>query len=413
MTHAQATTTPEVAEVSFRTLETFARGQIQSWLQALLEEEVDELLGRRRYQRRAAGEPARPAYRNGHGKPRRLALSSGTLSVRRPRVRGLEQRFESRILPRFRRHSDQVGDLLPELYLHGLAERDFELALRGLLGAGAPLSASSIGRLKERWQAEYSAWRQRPIEGELVYLWADGIYVKAGLEKEKAALLVVIGAFADGTKQVLAVEAGWRESKDSWLGVLRSLRERGLTPPRLVVADGALGLWAALAELGWTCAEQRCWNHKLMNVLDALPRKEQPAARELLRRIPAADTRAEAEQRRDAFVKRYRDRHPKACETLTRDWERMVAFYGFPREHWKHLRTSNVIESPFHAVRLRTSAAKRYKRVDCAEAILWKLLLVAEKTFRKLDATQLLPSVAAGDSYVDGIKSKKNARTAA
>jgi len=413
MTHAQPTTTPEVAAVSFRTLETFARGQIQCWLQALLEEEVDELLGRRRYARRPAAGPARAAYRNGHGKPRRLALSSGTLSVRRPRVRGLEQRFESRILPLFRRHSDEVGDLLPELYLHGLAERDFELALRGLLGEGAPLSASSIGRLKERWREDYRAWRQRPIEGELVYLWADGIYVKAGLETEKAALLVVIGAFADGSKRVLAVEAGWRESKESWLVVLRSLIQRGLSPPRLVVADGALGLWAALAELGWTAGEQRCWNHKLMNVLDALPRKEQAGARELLRRIPAATTRAEAEQRRDDFVQRYGQRHAKACETLTRDWERMVAFYGFPREHWKHLRTSNVIESPFHAVRLRTSAAKRYKRVDCAEAILWKLLLVAEKTFRKLDATQLLPSVAAGDTYVDGIKSKKKTRTAA
>lgn len=222
----------------------------------------------------------------------------------------------------------------------------------------------------------------------------------------------MIGAFSDGTKRVLAVEAGWRESTESWLDVLRSLVRRGLDAPRLVVADGALGLWAAIAELGWECHEQRCWNHKLTNVIDALPKKEQPAASELLRKIPTAETREGAEKLPDDFVKRHRARHPKACERLASDWERMIGFYSFPKEHWKHLRTSNVVESPFHAVRLRTSAAKRYKRTDNAEAIIWKLLMLAERTFRKLDAPQLLPSVAAGEVYVNGIKSKKN-RTAA
>jgi transposase-like protein len=407
----EAITTPAIEATTFESLEMFARSQIQTWLQQLLEEEIGELLGRDRYERRE-GVDVPLGYRNGHGKPRRLSMSCGTITVRRPRVRGLEERFESRILPLFKRRTEEVGELLPQLYLHGLAERDFELALRGLLGDGAPLSPSSIGRLKERWLEEYRTWRQRPIEGELVYLWADGIYVKAGLEKEKAALLVVIGAFSDGTKRVLAVEAGWRESTESWLDVLRSLVRRGLDAPRLVVADGALGLWAAIAQLGWECREQRCWNHKLTNVLDALPKKEQPAASELLRKIPTAETREAAEKMRDDFVKRHRARHPKACERLESDWERMISFYSFPKEHWKHLRTSNVIESPFHAVRLRTSASKRYRRTDNAEAIIWKLLMLAERTFRKLDAPQLLPSVAAGDVYVNGIKSKKN-RTAA
>ena len=403
----EAITTPAVESTTFESLEMFARSQIQTWLQQLLEEEVGELLGRDRYERRE-GVDVPLGYRNGHGKPRRLSMSCGTITIRRPRVRGLEERFESRILPLFKRRTQEVGELLPQLYLHGLAERDFELALRGLLGDGAPLSPSSIARLKERWLEEYRTWRQRPIEGELVYLWADGIYVKAGLEKEKAALLVVIGAFSDGTKRVLAVEAGWRESTESWLDVLRSLVRRGLDAPRLVVADGALGLWAAIAQLGWECHEQRCWNHKLTNVLDALPKKEQPAGSELLRKIPAAETREAAEKLRDDFVKRHRPRHPKACERLLNDWERMISFYSFPKEHWKHLRTSNVVESPFHAVRLRTSAAKRYKRTDNAEAIIWKLLMLAERTFRKLDAPQLLPSVAAGDVYVNGIKSKKS-----
>jgi len=407
MKHAEATTTSSPATTSFEFLEMYARTEIQQWLQALLEEEVGDLLGRERYVRREAGQVS-ASYRNGHGKPRRLAMSCGTVTVRRPRVRGLEERFESRVLPLFKRRTEELGDLLPKLYLHGLAQRDFELALRGLLGDGAPLSASSVSRLKERWLDDYRVWRQREIEGELVYVWADGIYVKAGLDKEKAALLVIVGAFSDGTKRVLAVESGWRESKESWLDVLRSLQRRGMNPPRLVVADGALGLWAAIAELGWACSEQRCWNHKLMNVVDALPRKEQLAARNLLRAIPAAETREEAESRRDEFVRRYRSQHPKACEKLLADWERMVSFYSFPKEHWRHLRTSNVIESPFHAVRLRTSAAKRFKRNDCAEAIIWKLLLVAEQTFRKLNAPHLLPSVAAGDSYTNGVKSKNN-----
>lgn len=399
--------TPEtIRATSFENLEMFARSQIQTWLQLLLEEEVGELLGRDRYQRRD-GVDASIGYRNGHGKARRLSMSCGTITVRRPRVRGLEERFESRILPLFKRRTEQVGELLPQLYLHGLAQRDFELALRGLLGDGAPLSPSSIARLKDRWLEEYRSWRQEPIEGELVYLWADGIYVKAGLEKEKAALLVVVGAFADGAKRVIAVESGWRESKESWLDVLRGLTRRGMDAPRLVVGDGALGLWAALAELGWKCKEQRCWNHKITNVLDALPKKEQPVASDLLKKIPIAESKEDAEKLRDDFVKRYRHRHPKACEKLSSDWERMVSFYSFPKEHWKHLRTTNVVESPFHAVRLRTSAAKRYKRTDNAEAIIWKLLMVAEKTFRKLNAPELLPSVAAGNLYVNGVLSKR------
>jgi transposase-like protein len=409
MNEQEAITKEDIKATSFETLEMFARSQIQSWLQRLLEEEVGLLLGRERYERKGPVDPM-PGYRNGLGKPRDVAMSCGTITVRRPRVRGLEERFESRILPLFKRQTKEVRELLPELYLHGLAERDFELALRGLLGNAAPLSPSSIARLKARWIEDYDQWRKAPIEGELVYAWADGIYVKAGLEKEKAALLVVIGAFVDGTKRVLAVDAGWRESKESWAAVLRSLVARGMSVPRLVVADGALGLWAAIADLGWDSQEQRCWNHKIGNVVDALPLKEQAAAQELVKRIPQAETKERAEDLRDEFVKRYQARHPKACERLLNDWNRMVSFYAFPKEHWKHLRTSNVVESPFASLRLRTGAAKRFKRVENAEAILWKLLLVAEKNFRRLDAPELLPSVAAGEAYVNGVR-KQRSRT--
>jgi transposase-like protein len=383
-------------------LEVWTRAKIQESLQAVLEEEVTELLGRVKSARRAAVDvPA--GYRNGYGKPRRLALTNGTITVRRPRVRGLEERFESRVVPLFKRRTEEVGALLPELYLHGLAQGDFELALRGLLGDGAPLSPSSIARLRATWELAHQAWTQRRLDAqEVVYVWADGLYVKAGLEREKAALLVVIGAFADGHKEVLAVTPGYRESTESWAAVLRALKARGLSAPQLVIADGHLGIWAALAQVWPAAAEQRCWNHKLVNVLDTLPKKEQAAARRLLKAIPYAPTRAEATRQREAFAKRYRRWYPKAVEALEDDWERLVTFYEFPEPHWKHLRTSNVIESPFAAVRLRTSAAKRFKKVANATALIWRLLMVAESRFRKLNAPELLGAVARGERCVDG-----------
>lgn len=387
---------------SFADLEAWVREQVQAFIQGLLEQEVRALLGRGKSERRRAVD-APVGYRNGHGKPRRLALQAGTLALRRPRVRGLEGRFESRVLPLFCRRTKQVGELLPELYLHGLAQGDFELALRGLLGEGAPLSASSIQRLKSKWEGEYEAWRARDLSGrEVVYLWADGLYVKAGLEKDKAALLIVIGAFSDGRKEVLAVDSGVRESTESWKGVLRSLKARGLCCPKLTIADGHLGIWGALAEVYPESEEQRCWNHRILNVLDQLPRRLHGQARALLCEIPYAATQAECERLRRRFCERFGRSCPKAVQTLERDWERMVTFYRFPEAHWRHLRTTNVIESPFAAVRLRTNAAKRYKRVAGATALIWKVLLVAERKFRRLNAPELLAQVYAGVQFVDG-----------
>jgi putative transposase len=385
-------------------LEAFVREQVQRLLQVLLEEEITALLGRPKSARRR-GVDAPKGLRNGYGKPRRLSLSLGTITVRRPRVRGLGERFVSRVLPLFQRRTREVGELLPQLYLHGLALGDFELALRGLLGEGAPLSATSLVRLKAKWQLEYEAWKQRRLDDlEVAYVWADGLYVKAGLEDSKAALLVVIGACANGQKVVLAVESGQRESKESWGAVLRELRARGLKPWRCTIADGHLGIWAALAEQQPTAAEQRCWNHRITNVLDALPKKSQAQARTLLCAMPYAESQAACEQLRAQFAKRYGQLAPKAVERLAHDWERLVTFYQFPREHWRHLRTTNVVESPFAAARLRTTAAKRFKKVDSATAIIWKLLQVAESTFRRLNAPELLPAVYAGATYVDGMK---------
>jgi len=394
----------ELSTLEFKDLEDWLRLKVQGFIQEILEEGVESFLGRARYQRRGRVDEAK-GWRNGYGKPRRLSLKTGTVIVRRPRIRGLEERFESRILPLFKRRTKEIGDLLPELYLHGLSKGDFELALRGLLGEGAPLSVGSIQRLKSKWEVEYQAWKSEDLSGlEPVYLWADGVYVKAGIGKDKAALLVVIAAMRDGTKKVLAVESGYRESISSWAGVLRSLKERGFRPPLLVVADGHLGIWGALAEVWPEAREQRCWNHKITNVLDRLPKRVKSEAREYLCEIPYAETKAECERLKDRFKKRFGADYPKAVETLEKDWERMVTFYDFPREHWKHIRTTNIIESPFSAVRLRTGAAKRFKKVANATALIWKVLMVTEKRFRKLNAPHLLSEVYEGIKYKDGIR---------
>ena len=342
----------------------------------------------------------------GFGKPRRLSLSSGTIALRRPRVRGLSERFESRLLPAFKRRTEEVGRLLPELYLHGLAHGDFDLALRGLLGDGAPLSAPSIARLKAGWQAEYELWKTRTVEAlDVVYLWVDGVYVKAGLEKDKAAMLVVLAALRDGEKVILAVESGYRESTEGWAAILRDLKRRGLAAPKLVIGDGHLGIWGALAAVFPEAKEQRCWNHRLLNVLDKLPLTRQAEARSLLTKIPYAKTREDADRQKRAFQAWCTKRgHPEVGRALDRDWERTVTFYQFPREDWKHLRTSNPVESPFAAVRLRTAAAKRFKKVENATAVIWKTLLIAEKTFRRLDAPELLADVASGVVYINGVR---------
>jgi transposase-like protein len=404
----------DVQAVTWETLGTWLEGKVQALLQEVLEAEVTELLGRCKSQRRAPVE-APAGYRNGYGKPRQLTLGGGTIRLRRPRVRGLEERFESRVLPLFVRRSQEVSALLPELYLHGLAEGDFDLALRGLLGEEAALSASTVARLKSKWQAELSAWKTRPLgELEVVYLWVDGVYVKAGLEDRKAALLVAMAGLSDGRKVVLAVQSGQRESTESWSRLLRDLRARGLRVPRLVIGDGHLGIWAALRNVYPEAQEQRCWNHRMVNVLDRIGRRDQVVAKGLLREIVYAETVGAAERAKAAFQGWCRERgYEEAGWLLEEDWERMVTFFRFPKEHWSHLRTTNPVESPFAALRLRTVAAKRFKRVENATAVIWKLLLLAERKFRRLNAPELLAEVWNGVQFANGIRAEDRPEEAA
>lgn len=392
----------------YEELEKMVRLKVQEYIQEILEDEVEAFLGRKKYER-SGGIDRTPGYWNGKGKPKKFTLMNGTITVRRPRIRNTDDKFESRIIPFFKRRSKEVGELMPELYLHGLAKGDFELALRGLLGEGAPLSASSIERLKAKWQREYEEWRQMDLSKlEVVYQWADGIYIKAGLEKDKAALLIIIGALTNGKKVFLACESGYRESKESWSGVLRDLTARGLRLGRLTIADGHLGIWSALGEQHPKGKQQRCWNHKIRNVLDCFPKRMRPEAGEYLKRIPYAETLSECNQLRDTFINRYGKDYVKAAEKLLSDWDRMVTFYSFPKEHWVHLRTTNVVESPFSSVRLRTDAAKRFKKVQNATAMIWKLLLVAEKNFRALKGYWLLNDVYRGRKFIDGVVKHEN-----
>jgi len=395
------------SKVVFQHLDSWLREKIQGFIQLVLEEEVNELLGRAKSQRRASVDST-SGYRNGYGKPRKLTTSSGTITVRRPRVRNLDQRFESRILPLFERRTKQVSELIPQLYLHGLSQGDFDLALRGLLGSEAPLSSATVARLKARWQLEYEQWKSRSLaELEVVYLWVDGVYVKAGLEKQKACLLVAIAGLSDGSKTIVAVEAGFRESSESWSGMLRDLKQRGLKTPRLVVGDGHLGIWGGIREIYPQSSQQRCWNHRIVNLVDRVPKKKQEEARDLLKQIPYADSRKEAERRKQKFQSWCeKNECAQAREMIERDWERMMTFYSYPREHWKHLRTTNIVESPFSSVRLRTEASRRSKKVENATALIWKVLMVAEKKFRRLDAPDLLKEVYEGAIYKDGLRVK-------
>jgi putative transposase len=391
----------ESKEIFYVELERYARGKIREHLQDLLAQEVTEWLGREKSERKGNA-LEQPGYRNGYGKPRRFTMSLGTLEVRRPRVRDLGERFVSKILPMFKRQSKEVRELVPELYLHGLASGDFELALRELLGEGAPLSASSLQRLKEKWQGEYQQWKSTVVEErDWAYFWADGVYVKAGIGKEKAALLVVIGVQEDGTKRFLALESGYRESKESWAEVLRQLKGRGIKSGRLFVGDGNLGLWAAVGEVYPDSQEQLCWNHKMLNVMDAVSKKEQVEVKKHLNAMMYADSRQEALKERKKFEQAFRH-NPKAVKTVVENWERLTTYYNFPREHWKHLKTSNVVESPFSRVRLRTAASRRFKSQVNATCLIWKTMMVAEMSFRKLNAPHLVEKVARGVKYDNG-----------
>lgn len=349
----------------------------------------------------------RLVVRNGKAAERTLVTGAGVLQIRAPRVhdRREGQRFSSYILPKYARRSPKVADVLPVLYLRGLSTGDFAPALEGFFGTDAGLSASTITRLIETWSDEYRAFERRDLSGsDFSYVWADGVHFRIRLEEDRLCCLVIVGVKADGTKELLACSDGYRESTESWADVLRDLKARGMTAPMLAVGDGALGFWAALGEVFPATREQRCWVHKIANILDALPKRLHRQAKAALHEIYQAETRRDADVSIDQFARLFGDKYPKAVAKLTRDREALLTFFDFPAPHWVHLRTVNPIESTFATVRLRTKVTKSAGSRRRGLVMAYKLLDAAQARWRKVNSPELVALVRAGVEFKDGIQ---------
>jgi putative transposase len=387
----------------------------QRMLSEAIEAEVAEWIDRHAHLRDAAGR--REVVRNGHLPSRTIVTGVGAVEVTQPRVhdrRGKDdvERFHSKILPPYLRKAKSIEELIPWLYLKGISTGDFEEALQALVGPECPgLSATTVTRMKRVWEDEYAAWSRRDLSGQqYVYLWADGVHFNIRLEDDRACLLVLMGATADGRKELIAVMDGYRESEQSWTALLLDVKSRGLViEPKLAIGDGALGFWKALAKVLPTTREQRCTVHKTANVLDKLPKRLQPQAKAKLNDIWQAATRADAEQAFDLFLATYEAKYPKAADCLRKDRDALLTFYDFPAEHWRHVRTTNPIESTFATVRLRHRRTKGNGSRQACLTMVYKLMESAARHWRLLNGSQRLPDVIAGVVFTDGVPAQEAA----
>jgi len=387
----------------------------RSLLAQAIEAEVADWIEQRAEARDAAGR--RQVVRNGYSPERKIVTALGPIEVEQPRVRdrrpeGEREKFSSGLLPPYLRKTRSVEELIPFLYLKGVSTGDFGEALSAILGPNCPgLSASTVTRLKTVWEQEYEAWSGRSLdEKEYVYVWADGIHVNIRLEEDRQCILVLMGATADGRKELIAMTDGHRESAESWRELLLDLKRRGLAAsPKLAIGDGALGFWKALAEIFPETKDQRCWVHKTANVLDKLPKGKQPKAKRMLHEIWQAETREEASRAFDAFVEDYQAKYPKATACLTKDRDQLLTFYDFPAEHWRHLRTTNPIESAFATIRLRHRRTKGSGSRTASLTMMFKLAESASRRWRALNGSKLLPDVLRGTPFRDGLPLDRSA----
>ena len=359
----------------------------------------------------------RLVVRNGFHEPREVTTAAGAIPVKAPRVNdkrideatGERMRFSSAILPAWARKSPRVAEVLPLLYLHGLSSGDFGPALTQFLGTSHGLSPATITRLTKDWQDEARAFNQRSLaETDYVYVWVDGIHLKVRLEQDKVCLLVMIGVRADGTKELVALDDGHRESTESWLDLLRSCKRRGMRAPVLAVGDGALGFWAAVRTVFPETREQRCWFHKIANVLNALPKSAQPGAKAALAEIWNAEDKDHAKAAVKAFAADYGVKWPKAVAKITDDLDVLLAFYDYPAEHWVHLRTTNPIESTFATVRLRQRVTKGPGSRAAGIAMAFKLIESAQARWRAINAPHLVALVRAGATFKNGVLAERD-----
>ena len=385
----------------------------QQMLQSAIEMEVDDFLAQHAQRRDARGN--RLVVRNGYQRPREILTGAGRLAVEQPRVRDNSSKkrervhFTSSILPPYLRRSKAIDELIPWLSLKGISTGDFTEALQALVGEDAPaLSPNVIVRLTHEWSQEYDAWNRRDLsEKQYVYVWADGIHVNVRLENEancRQCLLVLMGATVDGQKELIAVVDGYRESEQSWYELLLDLKSRGLSlAPKLAIGDGALGFWAALRKVYGETREQRCWLHKTANILNNMPKSVQPRAKADIHEIWMADTRQQASKAFDAFLEKYQAKYPAACECLAKDRDVLLAFYDFPAEHWKHLRTTNPIESTFATIRLRQRRTKGCGSRRASLTMMFKLAQAAQKRWRRLNGHQHIVHLLEGKQFVNGV----------
>jgi putative transposase len=376
-----------------------------------IEAEADAFLARFADHKLADGRDR--LVRHGYGPERMIQTGIGPVAVRRVKLRdrgaGTAERlrFTSTILPRWARRTRSLDALLPVLYLRGLSSGDFQEALAALLGKQAPnLSPAVIARLKSDWEGEYRRWQQRDLSARrYVYVWADGVYLQARLEPQAECMLVVIGATPEGKKELVGFQVGQRESAQSWRELLVDVKARGLSiAPQLAVGDGALGFWKALEEVCPSSRHQRCWIHKAANVLNKMPKSVQANARHDLREIWMAPNRATAEHAVDTFQQKYAAKYSRAVDCLEKDREALLTFFDFPADHWDHLRTSNPIESVFATVRHRTVRSKGALSQDTARLMVFKLIMAAAKTWRRLKGENQLPRVIEGVTFKDGVE---------
>ncbi len=394
-------------------LDELVRQGAQQMLQAAIEQEVVDFVEKHEHLRDESGK--RLVVRNGHLPARRLQTGAGALDLKQPRVRDKNPQKQSRVhfspsvLPPYLRRSKSIEELIPWLYLKGVSTGDFQEALQSLLGENASnLSPNVVVRLKSQWIEEKKAWDQRDLsDKQYVYIWADGIHVNVRLEEEgnkRQCILVLMGATADGTKELIAVHDGYRESTQSWQEILLDLKARGLKiAPKLAIGDGALGFWAALREVFGETREQRCWVHKTANVLNNMPKSIQASAKADIHEIWMAATRQDANKAFDLFLEKYSSKYPKASECLSKDRDVLLTFYDFPAEHWKHLRTTNPIESAFATIRLRHRRTKGSGSRSASLAMMFKLGKSAERRWRRLDGHQRILPLLEGKKFTDGV----------
>jgi putative transposase len=395
---------PETGDVLSEVLR---RGAQQLLAQAV-EAEVSVWIDQHQHCRDADGR--RQVVRNGHLPARTITTGVGAVDVQQPRVHDRRaaaerEKFSSAILPPYLRKTKSLEELIPWLYLKGVSTGDFSEALAALVGPEAKgLSATTITRLKGIWEQEYREWNQRSLAGkQYVYVWADGVYFNIRLEGGRQCILVLLGATADGKKELIAIQDGQRESEQSWKELLLDVQARGLVlEPKLAIGDGALGFWKALRQLWSDTREQRCWVHKTANVLDKLPKSVQPKAKEMLHEIYLAPNRVAADKAFDLFVRTYEAKYAKATECLVKDRQELLVFYDFPAEQWTHLRTTNPIESVFATVRLRTAKTKGSGTRQACLTMVFKLMQSASRKWRALNGAKHLPEVLQGVKFVDG-----------